>query len=395
MSQYNYINILIAEKYFQMNVSNKPIIEVRKTLRPAWYRCPVDPNAFRELMRPSDYQGWLQAGGHLLIFGVTAALALYCFVNTHWLGLVIVLFIHGTSASFFKGMAAHELGHGTVFKTKWLNSLFLRIYSIISWHNFFEYAMSHTYHHRYTLHPEGDREVVLPLEILMKKPLYLLQIFTINFTGGPVTSGMLPVIKGTFQTALGRNGESVISREWSSALYTAHPGDRKSAVNWARAIIFFHSSILIITFYSEIWILPLIFTLQQFLANWLRYFVGLPMHCGLRSNVSDFRKCTRSITLDPISEFLYWRMNWHLEHHMFAGVPCYNLKKLHKLVADDMPAVRTLLGAWREMMEIARRQKLDPDYEYDTPVPQRAPRSSRKSSDLTDSIGDLAPESIR
>ena len=78
------------------------------------------------------------------------------------------------------------------------------------------------------------------------------------------------------------------------------------------------------------------------------------MHCGLRSDVADFRKCVRSITLDPISEFLYWRMNWHLEHHMFAGVPCYNLKKLHKAVADDMPKVRTFFGAWKEMLEIKR-----------------------------------------
>lgn len=62
-------------------------------------------------------------------------------------------------------------------------------------------------------------------------------------------------------------------------------------------------------------------------------------------------------------------MSWHLEHHMFAGVPCYNLKKLHKAVADDMPKVRTFFGAWKEMLEIKRRQQLDPNYEFDTPVP--------------------------
>jgi hypothetical protein len=25
-------------------------------------------------------------------------------------------------------------------------------------------------------------------------------------------------------------------------------------------------------------------------------------------------------------------MNWHIEHHMFAAVPCYNLKALHSEV---------------------------------------------------------------
>ena len=119
------------------------------------------------------------------------------------------------------------------------------------------------------------------------------------------------------------------------------------------------------------------------------------MHCGLRSNVNDFRKCTRSITLDPISEFLYWRMNWHLEHHMFAGVPCYNLKKLHKLVAHDMPRVRTLTGAWREMMEIAQKQKVDPSFEFDTPVPPKKSHNQAIHRTSEASIGDLAPHSLK
>ena len=377
-----------------MAPARKSLLEVRKTLRPNWYRCPIDPVAFKDLMEPCDYKGWLQAGGHLIIFCLTGFITTYFFLIEEWFWLLFSLFFHGIVGSFFKGLAAHELGHGSVFKTKILNAIFLRIYSIISWHNFHEYAISHTYHHRYTLYKEGDREVVLPLEVLIKKPLYILQILTINFTGGPVTSGLIPVVKGTFQTAFGGNGESVISKEWSTALYESHPKERKSAIQWAQSIIAFHSFIIIVTVYSEFWILPFILTIQQFIANWLRYFVGLPMHCGLRSNVNDFRKCTRSITLDPVSEFLYWRMNWHLEHHMFAGVPCYNLKKLHRLVADDMPKVRTLIGAWREMMETARKQQVDPTFEFDTPVPPKKKQRHTTHSSSAESIGDLAPRSL-
>ena len=95
-------------------------------------------------------------------------------------------------------------------------------------------------------------------------------------------------------------------------------------------------------------ILILVISGHIFIGNWLRYFVGAPMHCGLRSDVADFRKCVRTITLNPVSEFLYWNMNWHLEHHMFAAVPCYNLKKLHKTVARDMPKPRTLIESWAE-----------------------------------------------
>jgi len=50
-------------------------------------------------------------------------------------------------------------------------------------------------------------------------------------------------------------------------------------------------------------------------------------------------------------------MNWHLEHHMYAGVPCYNLKKLNSEIKDDLPVPRTLFGAWKEMRETWNRQQ--------------------------------------
>ena len=113
-------------------------------------------------------------------------------------------------------------------------------------------------------------------------------------------------------------------------------------------------------------------------------------------NVPDFRKCVRSNTLIPILEFIYWRMNWHLEHHMYAGVPCYNLKKLHQEVAHDMPVPRTLRSAWREMLDTWNRQQTDPDYQYDTPLPPTASRVRLGDTDeLESSIGDLAPKGLQ
>ena len=132
------------------------------------------------------------------------------------------------------------------------------------------------------------------------------------------------------------------------------------------------------------------------MANWLSYFVGLTQHCGLRENTDDFRKSSRSITLDPLTEFLYWHMNWHIEHHMYAGIPCYNLKKLHHELADDMPAPRTLRGAWQEMAETWQRQRTDPDYQFDTPLPPTAKLVRSGATDvLESSIGALAPKGLR
>ena len=123
----------------------------------------------------------------------------------------------------------------------------------------------------------------------------------------------------------------------------------------------------------------------------------MTQHCGLKENDTDFRKSVRSVTTNPLFEFLYWRMNWHTEHHMFAGVPCYNLKRLYREIAHQMPKPRTLGEAWNEMRQTWNRQQSDSNYSFDTPVPPIANFSKGQTADsaLESSIGDLAPSGLQ
>lgn len=371
--------------------------EVRKTLRVDWYRCKTRPGLLRELSRRSDAQGWFQAGGHLALFIFTGSLVFYFWSDGLWLAMLLALSCHGTVTSFFRGVAPHELGHGTVFKTKWLNKFFMYLFSLIGWWDHFDYASSHTYHHRYTLHPDGDREVLLPIEPSLASS-FMLQMFTINLLTPPGRSihrgGLISTL---IMTALGAAGRLPPDKEWLRALHLDQPEQRHNSVLWSRALLLFHGSVLAIAVIRGFWVLPLIFSVSVFIGNWLGYFVGLPQHCGLRDHTSDFRKNTRSMKLNPLFDFLYWRMGWHIEHHMFAGVPCYNLARIHREVAHDMPEPRTLVGAWKEMRETWRRQKIDPDYQFDTPLPSTATHTREDAPDdrLEGSIGELAPAGLQ
>ena len=369
----------------------KPMSEIRKELRIKWYRCPIDPTVLRELSKPSDLQGFQMALGHLGLWLLTGALSFYFAVEQLWLGFLLTIFLHGTVGTFFSA-PHHELCHGTVFKTKRFNEIFLRLFSTLGLQNFHIYKMSHSYHHRFTLHRIADKEVVLPKTPSLRF-LYLLQLFTFNITGGFESRGLFPTMRGLFRVAADRMEQPY--NEWGAELYAEFPEERQKAVHWARYLIAVHLSFALFAVLIGYPILILIVSLHPFIGNWLRYFVGAPMHCGLRSDVSDFRKCVRTITLDPISEFLYWHMNWHLEHHMFAAVPCYNLKKLYEAVADDMPKPRPLISSWKEMLEVVKQQEADPAYEFDTPVPpQRTRREKEQQLELEASIGDLAPTAI-
>ena len=108
----------------------------------------------------------------------TVGLVFTFFSQQLWLAFLVALFLHGTVGTFFNA-PHHELCHGIVFQTKWLNGFFLYIFSSLGLLNFYIHKMSHSYHHRLTLYPEADREVVLPRTPTLCF-LYLLQLFTIN-----------------------------------------------------------------------------------------------------------------------------------------------------------------------------------------------------------------------
>ena len=91
-----------------------PLEDVRKTLRIKWYRSPVSPKRLRGLSIRTDRQGWIQAGGHVGIYLCLAFVTTVLWLQEAWVGFVISWWCLGFVATFFKGTAAHELGHGIV-----------------------------------------------------------------------------------------------------------------------------------------------------------------------------------------------------------------------------------------------------------------------------------------
>ena len=193
-----------------------PIAEARARLNRnlRWYRCPLPAETLRDCMQRSDFEGWKQTLGHLGLWFSTlffawgvwrwnfydnSALSGVFMSQTTAEGeihpisqddplskqeenaaltaetgpsgpsflslllLCLAVHVHGLIGSHFT-FACHELGHGTVFKTKQLNTAFLHIFSIISWWDPVAYAMSHAHHHRYTQFVHADRENLLPID---------------------------------------------------------------------------------------------------------------------------------------------------------------------------------------------------------------------------------------
>ena len=115
---------------------------------------------------------------------------------------------------------------------------------------------------------------------------------------------------------------------------------------------------------------PVLVTLAPFYGGGLQLLCNNTQHAGLQDKVPDFRLCTRTFPVNPFVQFLYWHMNYHIEHHMYAAVPCYNLAKLHAALEADMPPhPHGLIATWREILPILARQKQDPTYQYIVTLP--------------------------
>ncbi len=324
-----------------------------------WYRTKLPRGILRDLSRKSDFKGLIQAGGHLGLLCLSGAACWYAYVELHWSVFLLALFVHGTFYSFLLN-GFHELCHNTVFKTKSLNNFFLKLFSFLGSYNYVMFIESHSAHHKYTLHPPKDMEVVLPI-------MYSLKDYLLNAVVNPKL--LFNNLKSIILLSFGR-----LSGDWEKALFPeSEPEKRRVLFNWSRTLLCGHTLIFAVSIYFELWLLPLLTTFAPSYGRWLLFLCNNTQHVGLRDNVPDFRLCSRTILLNPFLCFLYWHMNYHIEHHMYASVPCYHLKKLHKLLKDDLPhCPKGLVETWKEIVAIMKKQKKDPSYQYVPKLPLRA-----------------------
>ena len=330
-----------------------------------WYRTPIERERLQQLMQRSDLRGWLQTGAHLGWFFTTATGSYLAFsqINSdtwHWaLPLTLgCLFLHGTMGPFMGLIAIHELQHRTVFKTRYLNEVFEKIYAFISWSDYVWYQHSHPRHHMATCHSQHDGEVVLPVKFSLKRVGVWLGLLAWN----PKQTWQRLVF--FWHSAAGK-----VPPGWYQHVLS-DPGARQQHQRWARILLVGHTLLALILVFSGYWFGVVVFTFGTFYCSWLGFLCGVTQHYGLNPDVPDFRYNTRTFTCSKLVGFYYWNMQYHLEHHMYPSVPFYNLPKLREALAYDLPeAPHGLLATWKEMLALKRRVSTDPDYRWQPKLP--------------------------
>ena len=231
-----------------------------------WYRSPLKAADLARLNQRSDLRGLLQCIGFLAVLVCSGGLAWYAVGRTHIIVVLALIYLHGALYSFMVN-GFHELCHKSVFKTQSLNILFRNIYSFLGWYNHVSFWASHQAHHRYTLHPPDDLEVVLPVKLTLRS---YLQFAFIN------PRGFYLRMKSVLLMCFG-----IINSEWEQALFPPDAVEQRRALfNWARLLLLGHLLIVIVSLYLGWWMLPILLTLAPFYGGGFQYLLNEAQHIG-------------------------------------------------------------------------------------------------------------------
>ncbi len=314
-----------------------------------WYQSPVPRKRMKELMQRDDSLAirdtviWL---GLLIATGWMAHLLW----GSWW--SVPVFVIYGVLYGTVGDSRWHEGGHGTAFKTSWMNTAVYHLGSFMMTREPVSWRWSHARHHSDTIIVGRDPEIAVP----RPTPIWRLLLL---FTGIPqVIAEFRKLIPNCFGRLTAEEADYLPVSERNKAILAA----RIHVLIWVASIT---ASIVMGS------VEPLMLVgLPTLYGRWLATVYGLTQHAGLAEDVLDHRLGARTVTMNRLNRFLYWNMNFHVEHHMFPTVAFHALPALHEEVRADMPApYHGLVDAYREIIPALFRQASDPTYFVHRPVP--------------------------
>jgi fatty acid desaturase len=242
----------------------------------------------------------------------------------------------------------HECGHGRAFKTKWMNDAVYQIASFMILREPVVWRRSHARHHTNTLIVGWDPEIAV--ERPPSISTILLNLLAIR-SGADAFAGM---VRHAFGRMSAGEASFIPQSDWPSVFRTA------------RIWLAIYATVLGICVAAHSVLPAMLIGLPSFYGAWLSVIFGIAQHGGLAEDVEDHRLNSRTVMMNPVFRFLYWNMNYHLEHHMFPMVPYHALPDLHREIAGDCPPpARSLLHAYREIVPALLSQRRDPTHQID------------------------------
>jgi fatty acid desaturase len=317
-----------------------------------WYHTEVPRKVMKDLMARSDSPAIRDT---VLIYGLMLTFAVGGILTWGSLWTLPFWLAYGVLYGSASDSRWHECSHGTAFRTPWMNKAVYEISSFMIMRNSATWRWSHARHHSETYVVGRDPEIAV------MRPTVLVKLL-LNFFGVFDVIGFVPnLIHNAFAGPTRAEKTFVPQSEWGKV----------------QRIAVIHLSIYLATIAFAVWmgsVLPLMVVgLPRLYGAWHHVMTGLLQHGGLADNVIDHRLNSRTVYMNPVSRFIYWNMNYHVEHHMFPMVPYHALPRLHQIIKDDLPAPNlSIAAAFAEMWPALKQQLKYEDFFLKRDLPASA-----------------------
>ena len=307
-----------------------------------WYRTDVPRKQMKEFMQRSDLPAtrdtaiWLGAMAAFAAGGIT-------FWGSWWAAPFFLAYgvLYGSASD----SRWHECGHGTAFRTQWMNRAVYEIACFMIMRNPVTWRWSHARHHTDTIVVGRDPEIAV------MRPPDLMRLVA-NFFG---------LYDAWFAMAdMIRNAAGQISAAERSFIPES---EQPKVVHVARAWTAIYLATIGAALAMQSMLPLMLVGLPRLYGAWHHVLTGLLQHGGLAEDVTDHRLNSRTVLMNPVSRFIYWNMNYHVEHHMFPMVPYHALPRLHAAIRHDLPLPSpSILAGYREMIPAFGKQLRYEDY---------------------------------
>ena len=335
-----------------------------------WYQSPVPREIMRGLLQRRDGPAIRDT---ILWFALilSAGLMTYALWGSWW--AILPYMIYSVLYASTSDSRWHEAGHGTAFKTDWMNNALYEIASFMVMRESIVWRWSHTRHHSDTIIVGRDPEIAVPRPPDLKG--MVMSFFNLR--------NYRKYFSQIVMHSLGR----MFAEEKTYIPEVEFP----KVYRRARVYVALYVIVIGLSIWSRS-ILPLLLVgLTNLFGTWLLVTYGYTQHAGLAENVLDHRLNCRTVYMCWIHRYLYWNMNYHVEHHMFPLVPYHALPRLHAAVKDDCPTpYPSLFSAWREIVPTVLKQVRDPGYHVKRQLPTprlRVHESAHSSQGKPDTEG--------
>lgn len=343
-----------AQLDYSLTGDNAALAIERGLAEADWYQCPVPRATMRKLLERRDGPALRDT---VIWFGliIGCGIATWLLWGSWWAVLPYLVYavLYGSTSD----SRWHESSHGTAFKTDWMNNALYEVASFMVMRESTVWRWSHTRHHSDTIIVGRDPEIAVP------RPPDIKALIMGFFNLGVYPKYFKHILLHSLGQTMPDERTYVPESEFPKVFLRA------------RIYVLIYAAVIAACIATRS-VLPLLFVgLPNLFGSWLMVVYGLTQHAGLAENVLDHRLNCRTVYMNPVNRFLYWNMNFHVEHHMFPLVPYHALPRLHEAVKDDCPTpYPSLLNAWREIVRAVLRQVKDPAWHVKRRLPDPKPR---------------------